>query len=313
MQFSINQNKFIKIYFDLVILNQELAMKPQSFSFRLLNFYTFFFLLLFFACNKEKKVKFETIIPILNGQLSALNLSFDKVPRIDTDDKPLYSISILTNDKVSFPFDKEKYYFKKNTFGMSGDTLTLLRDKVLNLIDSTYLRDEKIFNLLRKTSAVIAFKEAGFSIEQTINTGDFMAEFCIILKKFYGFNFKKIRIYIKGYADYSNRVWYGFQDKKYGAIYKKIQVHPHVNTVNQEFFYQDILQQRVIRVDSFRNNELPNLRAAYLKDIFEGIVKRYSEYTDTKVELLDGSEVGEKGDKADPTKRKGEIIIQIFD
>lgn len=282
--------------------------------------------LLIIGCKKEGKrvsegkgipenkgIPFETIIPILNNQLSALNLSVDKVPRIDTDVKPIHSISILTRDKVSFPFDKEKYYFRKNTFGMPGDTLTILREKVMMLIDSTYLRDEKIFNILREISTVIAFEKAGFKIEQTINSGDFIAEFCIILKKIYGFKFKKLRIYIKGYADYSNNDWDGFQDKKYGEIHNKVQVHPPVNTANQAFFYQEILEERVIPTNKFKNHQLPNLRAAYLKDLFEQIVKRYSDYTDTKVEILDGSEVGEKGEREDPTQRRGEVIIQIFD
>jgi hypothetical protein len=169
--------------------------------------------------------------------------------------------------------------------------------------------------MLRKEETKIAFEKAGFSIEQTINTGKFLAEFAVLLKNLYDFKFKKLRVYIKGYADYSD----SFDDiqRKENGIYRTIQVHPALETGNQMLFYKDILEERVAKSNSFDNPDLPNLRAAYLKEILDFMIGKHLRdknlYEDWAVEILDGSVVGEKGDKEDPTQRRGDIIVEVFD
>lgn len=268
-------------------------------------------LFIIISCNNDKLTQISTILPSLNDRFSVLTLFTDKVPKIDTDAKPIQTITILTKDKVVFPFEIQKYYFGKNKAGISGDTLNILINNICELIDSTHIRGEKVFDILRKTTTTIAFEKAGFSIEQEINTGDFIADLAIFFKETLDFRFKKLRVFIKGYADFSPNDWTDKQSAKYG-IFTTIEAHPSIKTgINQDIFYHDYLEKKSFDATlNYKNIDLPNLRAAYLKLLLENIIKKYSPYTQTSVEILDGSEVG---DKPDPNQRRGEIIVQIYD
>lgn len=134
------------------------------------------------------------------------------------------------------------------------------------------------------------------------------------MKHIYDFEFKKLRIYIKGYADYStNKKFYGIRTEENG-MYSKLMVHPAIKTGSQMLFYYDYEEERIAKSDTFRNKDLPNLRAAHLKELLEVFVnyhvKNNDLYRDTKVEILDGSVVGIHPDS---TQRRGEVIIQVFE
>lgn len=120
---------------------------------------------LFVGCNNSKRpIKdIETIIPFLNDKFSALLLGKVKLPVVDTKKPPAITISIITRDKVFFPFEIEKYYFPPNSIGLMGgkDEMADRMLKVCALIDSTYMRDDKIFDILRKLETSLSFEKAG--------------------------------------------------------------------------------------------------------------------------------------------------------
>ncbi len=285
-------------------------MKPIKFTSNLSVFALLFCITA--ACGDNKKKQLNNLLPHLNRKFSFLILDKGSFSIVDKTEPPFYVITVLTKDKVSFPFKRQQYYFPKNSVGGGKDKVGQFLQQVCNLVDSTYMKDDKVFNILRKSKTKIAFEKAGFSIEQDINTGDFLAEILVLFKNLYDFKFKKIRIYIKGYADYSKKYW--AIQKEENGIYRKFQVHPALKTGNQMLFYSDVLEERIAKSDTFRNSDLPNLRAAYLKEILDTMIAKYVSdndlYNDWKVEILDGSVVGEE---PDPSQRRGEVIVEIFE
>jgi hypothetical protein len=296
----------------LELLNQNQNTMKTTQSFKPLRLFSILLFLILSSCG-DKVAELNKLLPDLNDKFSFLNLDKGDLSKVDAPKPRIYIISILTKDKVSFPFEKQKYYFPKNTVGGGKDKVKELLAQVCNLIDSTYSKNDKVFDILRGSKTKVSFEEAGFKIEQEINTGDFLAEIATLLKHLHDFEFKKLRIYVKGYADYSPNPWWDIQQEENG-IYRSINVHPAIKTGNQMLFYRDVLEERVAKSDTIRNPDLPNLRAAYLKEILDEMVSRYIKrkklYSDWSVEILDGSEVGYT---PDPSQRRGEIVVEIYD
>lgn len=250
----------------------------------------------------------EELIPALNKDFYKLDLSFSKFARVKTATLPTYIIVVTTKDTVTFPFQKEKYYFSDNSFA------TKKLDNLLGLIDSTKVKNRKMLDFLKDDELEITINTGLVDVTYRVSLGAIIKELGVFFMNMYDFHFKKLRIYVKGYADYSKNPWYGIKEEKYG-IPDTLMVHPVVKvTSNQMLIYKDILEQRIAKTDTFYNRDLPNLRAAYIKNIIEEIITDYVAqkglYRDVSVELLDGSEVGKDEDS---TQRKAEIIIQVFD
>jgi hypothetical protein len=225
----------------------------------------------------------------------------DGLPAIDGERKPYRQYVLQLKDAAllhEFLFKKYQY-----TYESGGDPALLPTKHLCDLADSLLNKPDKIETLLRSMKTEAGFSVGFFSLN--IEVQNLLAELWCFIRQATLRGDLKVEILIKGYADGNYGDWSRRQDSIYD--YRSITVMPAIEPGQNAIHYSRNMVERIIPA-IYTNTDLPNLRAAFIK---ERIIEPFAEDCPDNINgihILDGYAFTMPGDTG---KRKAQVFLRI--
>jgi hypothetical protein len=267
--------------------------------------------------ERASKEEIEQVVSDLNGRFTYATISKSSIALVDENGKSLgdertaqYVVSI--QDK----YIGEVSIFEAKQYVMSilGDSLKV-KDaaSICDAIDKTLRENDPILTALQDAQIKAQVSLALWGVVEVgvefTPSKVWLIEIAAAIRRVLGIKAKKIEVLIKGYADGQLGPWKErlHPNYYYDTIHAYVPLEP--NRLNRFEFVRKEVPKRV--QEYYGNNDLPDLRARFVKEEFIGIfMKHCRSKAETEVHILEGQ--ADLTNVIEPPNRKVQIFINLY-
>lgn len=260
--------------------------------------------ILYVLIRDDTVEQIDLVVDKANTEMKYFEITKNQAPSVlGRNSRANYTISLKPEYQNStYFFDKYKY-----TIVTGGDFKEIYTSDLCDFIKEKSREKNVVSRILDKLETTFSIGE--FVKLEINNVNEVVDEAIAATGLIAAYNPKKTEIFVKGYADGSERNWSRPLIKEY--YYNSIIVYPptDINTFNPVEYSRN---EKVIEIENgeYSNEHLPNLRAKFvLKDFIKPFIKKCLPHKKIDTYILEGFEFP---DPKIPAHRKVDIYVYIY-